>query len=414
LLVSSIRLASGEASPFHLNINGMSSDEMQDMVIPPRDSIYIFIEVSEDVNNTNQSFFLRDSIEFITNNNSQDVDLMAWSQEVNIVKNDIVKSETWTNDKPYLVSRPVKVAKNAVLTISAGTKIYFHHGTRLLVAGKIIAKGSCDQPIVFQTDRMEPLFQNLPDLWNGIVLAPGSYDNVLDFVEVRNAHIGLQVGSIEEKGFATAVIGNSRFISNFYAGIFSVKSKLQVYNTLIADYHRYGAALLLGGEYDFYHTTIANYDLDPVKLRLTPSLLLSNYLIVNKDDKEPETLTGDLKKAYFSNVIIAGDAPSGNEVGMEQNSEANFNFLFDHCLLQMCDTFNVSNPNHYKHILKGVNPRFADPFRMRFELDSISPARDAGLRDIGDLYPYDLAKQNRISDLAPDLGAYERIDKPKK
>ncbi|MBK1828179.1 hypothetical protein [Haloferula rosea] len=70
---------------------------------------------------------------------------------------DITTSTTWTNDKCYILRKPIFVTNNAVLTIEPGTTIY---GTEDTVGGtfgsliitrgaQIMAEGTCEQPIVF-------------------------------------------------------------------------------------------------------------------------------------------------------------------------------------------------------------------------------------------------------------------------
>ena len=412
LLVSNIRLASGKKSGFKLNINGVAANELFDVEIPPHDSIYIFVEVALEPGDEHLPFVVKDSIEFVTNDNFQDIDLMAWGQDVVLVRGNMTGNVTWTSEKPYLVNSGVRVERTAVLTIRPGTRVYFHRGTGLYVRGKVVAEGTFSEPVIFQGDRLDDIYRNVPDQWNGILLFSGSQDNVFNHVEIKNANIGLQVGTIEDDGSASAVVANSRIYNHAYAGIFALKSKLRVYNTLITNYRFYGAALLVGGEYEFYHTTIAGYrDKFSPEVRSTSSLLLSDHVIVDSND-ESITYTGDLNKAYFANCIVAGDVAGGNEVELAKSDEAVFNFRFDHCLLQLADTFNVSAGNHFYRIRKGIDPGFKDPFReMNFELDSLSPARDAGSPEFSVLFPFDLLNQSRTGDAAPDLGAYEWIEK---
>jgi hypothetical protein len=412
VLISNIRLASGKESNFKLNINGVASNELFDVEIPPNDSIYIFVEAVLDFGDEDLPFVVKDSIEFMTNDNFQDVDLVAWGQDVILVPESITGTVNWTPEKPYLVNSGTRVERGAVLTIAPGTHVYFHKGTGLYVKGKIIAEGTQQQPIIFQGDRLEDFYKNVPDQWNGVLLFSGSQGNVFNHIEIKNANIGLQVGTVESEGSASVIIANSRIYNHAYAGIFALKSKIRAYNTLITNCGLYGAALLVGGEYEFYHTTIANYrNVFSSDVRSTSSLMVSDHVIVDNRE-ESITYTGDLNKAYFANCIVAGDIPGGNEVELAKSGEAVFNFRFDHCLLQLSDTFNISATGHYYKVIKGLNPRFKDPFReMNFELDSLSPAKDAGSPEFSLLFPFDLLNQSRTGDNAPDLGAYERIEK---
>jgi hypothetical protein len=128
--------------------------------------------------------------------------------------------------------------------------------------------------------------------------------------------------------------------------------------------------------------------------------------------KDTPDYVGDLVKANFSNCIITGNAADGNELFMKANSQALFNYKFDQCILQVSDTFKVNNQEHFVNILKGVDPKFVDPYKKyNFELDTLSKAKDAANRTISKLYPNDLKGRDRFSDNGPDLGALERQEK---
>jgi hypothetical protein len=102
------------------------------------------------------------------------------------------------------------------------------------------------------------------------------------------------------------------------------------------------------------------------------------------------------------------------EIELGKNEEKAFNYFFDHCIIQVPDTFNTSNKDHYKNVWKGeeYNPLFVDPYDdYNYALDTLSAAKDIGNPDFAKLYPTDLLNKDRLSDDGPDLGAYERIEK---
>ena len=414
ILISSVRLAKGEESNFRLNVNGMAANEVFDLEIPAKDSIYIFVEVTVDPTGNNLPMVVQDSIEFSTNASLQDVDLVAWGQDFHLVRDARIKTATWTAEKPYLVYNYAYVDSGEVLTIEPGAKIYFHSKAGLFVKGKIKALGEFGQPVIFQGDRLESVYQDVPDQWSGLVLFSGSHGNIINFAEIKNANIGLQVGNIEDDGYASVELANTKIYNHAYAGIFALKSKIKAYNCLVANCGFYAAALLVGGDYDFYHTTIANYWGGGFSSgsRSTASLVLSNLLIIDQPSGESVSYVGDLENASFSNSIIAGNISSRNELELGISDEAAFNYNFDHCLMQLSDTFDISNTEFFSDIVRGVDPNFKDPFEaFNFELDTLSPAKDAGLKIIGLQFPLDLLNQSRTNDLGPDLGAYERIEK---
>lgn len=413
ILISRIRVAGGEFSNFRLNVNGTSANEVYEVEVPARDSIFIFVEVTIDPNGQNLPMVVQDSIEFTTNANRQNIKLVAYGQDFKLIKSESLGTTTWTAEKPYLVYDYAYVDSTSTLTIEPGTRIYFHKDAGLYVRGTVIADGNFQNQILFTADRLEETYKNIPDQWNGIILFSGSHDNVFNFANIKNANIGLQVGTIEDEGYASLQLSNTKIENMAYAGLFAMKSKISGYNNVIANCGFYAAALLVGGEYEFYHTTIANYwGGYSSRARKTASLVLSNALVIESADGSAVTHTGDLEKAFFGNSIIYGNNLMEIELG--KNEEKAFNYFFDHCIIQVPDTFNTSNKDHYKNVWKGeeYNPLFVDPYdEFNYALDTLSAAKDIGNLDYAKLFPMDILNKDRLSDEKPDLGAYERIEK---
>ncbi|MCF6332766.1 MAG: hypothetical protein L3J11_05725 [Draconibacterium sp.] len=413
VLISRIRLAGGDLSNFRLNINGEVGNEMYEIEVPPKDSIYIFVEVTIDPTGQNLPMVVQDSIELTTNANVQNINLIAYGQDFKLIKGERLETTTWTAEKPYLVYDYVYVDSTSVLTIEAGTKIFFHKGAGLYVKGTIEANGSFQEPITFLPDRLEDAYKNIPDQWNGIVLYSGSHNNIFNFVTIKNANIGLQVGTIEDEGFASVRFTNSRIENMAYAGLFALKSKVYAFNALIANCGFYTVALLVGGEYEFYHSTIANYWGNYSNTaRSTSSVVISNVLVVSGEDGSKVSLTGDLEKATFGNSIVYGNISKEIELG--NNDENTFNYMFDHCIIQIPDTVNTSDKDHYLEVWKGkdYDPLFIDPYEeYNYELDTLSPAKDIGSFDIAKQFPLDILYKDRTADAGADLGAFERIEK---
>ncbi|MCK5730302.1 MAG: hypothetical protein KAH68_04475 [Draconibacterium sp.] len=413
VLISRIRLAGGDFSSFRLNINGEVGNELYEIEVPAKDSIFIFVEVTIDPNGQNLPMVVQDSIEFTTNSNIQDIKLIAYGQDFNLIKGERLETTTWTAEKPYLIYDYAFVDSSSVLTIEPGTKIFFHKGAGLYVKGQIEANGTFQNQISFLPDRLEDSYENIPDQWNGIVLYSGSHDNIFNFCTIKNANIGLQVGNIEDDGFASLQFTNSRIENMAYAGLFALKSKIYGYNNLIANCGFYTVALLIGGEYEFYHSTIVNYWGNYSSLpRSTSSVIISNILVITDGDGTKTTYEGDLEKATFGNSIIYGNISKEIELG--DNNENTFNYLFDHCIIQVPDTFDTSNNDHFVNVLKGIenDPLFIDPYEeFNYELDTLSPATDIGKFEYADQFPLDILNEDRNEDKGADLGAFERIEK---
>jgi hypothetical protein len=414
VLISKLKLHGAEFSSFNLNYNGKSKTEYLDIEVPARDSIAVYIVVTIDPTGRNLPLIVQDSVEIAYNGLKKCLKLVAYGQDFVLVKGRNLKNTVWTNEKPYLVYNYAYVDSVAELIIQPGARIFFHKGSGLYVKGKITAKGNLQNPISFSSDKLEPEYKNTPDLWNGIVLYSGSHENVFDYVNIRNANIGIQVGNIEKEGFASVQLSNTRIENMSYAGIFALKSKILAYNTVVANCGLYSVALLAGGKYEFYHSTLSNYrGVATSKMRSSPSLVISNFLPVRQFDGKTTVYSYDLESATFGNSIIYGNSPKEIETG--NNGKNKFNYRFDHCLIQMPDTFDISNREIYRNIYKGSRskPKFIDPVRLNLTLDTLSAAKDAGSSDIAKRFPLDFYRKDRTSDLAPDLGAYERIEKKK-
>jgi len=170
LLISSVKIGGGDMSNFRMNVNGIAGNEVLDLEIPPKDSIFIFVEVTVDPVGQNMPMVVQDSIEFKTNFNIQKIPVIAWGQDFHLIKSKLLKNETWTNDKPYLVYNYAYVDSLSTLTIEEGAQIHFHKGAGLYVKGKLLVNGTNAEPVIFTADRLETDYKNVPEQWNGILL----------------------------------------------------------------------------------------------------------------------------------------------------------------------------------------------------------------------------------------------------
>jgi len=273
--ISKIYLASGNASRYSVNVDGISGTSFTDVEINGNDSIYVFVRVTIDPQQTNLPFIVTDSIFFETNGNEQDVDLVAWGQNArfilwdtdrpNLPKYKIVAGEgvdtTWTADLPVVVYGYAVVDSTGSLTINAGSHIYFHKGSGLWIykGGSLKVLGTLEEPVYFESDRLESFYQDLPGQWDRIWINEGAVDNVINYAVIRNGFIGIQAETLQE------FMGNQLNLTNTIienmsgAGILTRYYLIASYNCVIANCGQYAVALTLGGAYDFRQTTIANY-----------------------------------------------------------------------------------------------------------------------------------------------------------
>ncbi len=401
--ISSISLAGSNNSTYRLNIDGYIGNKLDNIELQAKDSLYIFVELTIDPNNTDLPLVVKDSIFFLTNGNKQYVNLIAWGQDVHLINEKIVQTQTWENDKPYLIYNSMMVDTNSILTIKSGARLYFHNKSRLYVAGTLIANGTIDERIIFSGDRIEEQYSDIPGQWDGIWFMSGSKDNIIKYAEIKNAIIGIQVDTIANIAKPTLDLTNTKIENMTSMGIYAQGSTIKAHNCVISNCGQYAIALTLGGDYEFIHCTIANYW--NYSTRNTSSLLLNNYYT----DINNNIQLRALNNAYFGNCIIYGNKE--NEIVLDNNTNIDFNFKFDHCLVKIDPQTQTTNSEHFEEIIKNITPNFISKFDYNFQLDTLSVAKDIGKFEIGELFPFDINGNSRILDNGPDLGAFERIEK---
>jgi hypothetical protein len=419
--ISHIYLGQGTSSYFRLNIDGDVTDNASDIEIPSKDSLFIFIEITIDPFGVNNPLVINDSIVFVTNGNVQDVNLVAYGQDVHLIDGELIESQTWVADKPYLIYNSMGVDSAHTLTIEAGAKLYFHERSQLIVLGSLIVNGTKENPVTFRGDRMDEVLPDLPydmipDQWGGIVIYPYSKGNMLNYCLIRNAEIGIFLPGVLGHDYRSELfIKNSIIENNSYAGIYAFNSKLTAMNCVIVNCGVYTFAGITGGEYNLYHCTVSNH------FRFSgspePAVVLTNF--VYYDDS---LITHDLQNTKFINCIIDGQSPY--QLQLVSKPENNFSYLFENCLIEVSkDSVDADNTELFKEIIFEEDPKFKkipsqseplpDRYIFDFSLDTLSPAKDKGTVEIINLFPeleFDIRGQSRLMDSGPDLGAYERIE----
>ena len=144
LNIESIMLASGGESGFRLNVDGRKGDYFDNVGILAEDSMFVFVEVNIDPNDSNQPLLVEDSVVFITNGISQSVRLEAYGQNMCLHKGGlhITRDTTWTADLPHLVYDSITVDAGATLYLSLDDT-YLDHLEELCSAGIL---GRIEQP----------------------------------------------------------------------------------------------------------------------------------------------------------------------------------------------------------------------------------------------------------------------------
>ena len=415
ILISDIYLAGAQNSVFRINIDGESVRRMKDKKVPPKDSLYIFVEATVNPNNDTMPVVVKDSIVFVTNNNIQDVKLLAWGQDMHYFRRDFTKTATWKNDKPYVIYDYLIVDSNEVLTIEEGVQLYLHWNARLYVLGSLIVNGTKENPVVFQGDRLEFEYDVVKGQWFAIQLMEGSKGNKIDHAIIKNSVFGLWLGWPANDRNIQVDVTNTMITNTTAEGIISFGAHMNMTNSIISHNGNSCISALRGGKYNFYHCTFINNSAGK------PAVLFANHLTCPEGICEEETIKEqELEEANFFNSIIYGNNPKESEIEFSglDNSDVGLNYYFDHCLLRVVlDSFDIDNPKYFNGNIFNLNPKIVDDqhekliYNTDYRLDTLSPAKDAGSVDfIQDSIDatYDFEGTSRLEDNAPDLGAFER------
>ncbi len=396
LEIKSISLAGATESPYRINVDGIPGHRFDDIILHGGDSLYVFVEATIDPVEGNLPMVVKDSVVFITNGNIQNVKLVAWGQDVNIIRGEKFTSGILESGKPYLVYDFMMVDSGQVLSVEPGVRIHFQPGSGLFVAGTILVFGTPEEPVIFQGARTESGYRNIPGQWEGVWLMPGSTGSRIVHTSVRNGVNGIIADSLASPGDTTLYLANSRIENMTYAGLYAREAVVYSYNTVIANCGHHTIVLSGAGDYTFYHSTFANYW--NFSSRRTSSVIIQNHTETGSSGQAPI-------RVLFGNSIIHGSL--NQEIRFLPQRDERFDVLFSHSLLGIDDSFASANSDIFLNCIYGFSPGFTSPSSFNFRPESGSVLIDAGDPEIGALHPLDLDGNLRVSDSAPDIGAYE-------
>ena len=399
IVVSNIRIANGDNSIFRLNIDGNQVNEITDLEIPAEDSVYIFVAVTVDPTNENNPFVLYDSVLFETNGNLQAVTLQAWGQNAHFYYGEIIGTQEWFDDKPYVIIHSILVDSNETLTIHPGCRVYMHADSRFYVQGTLKVLGQVHDSVEFRGDRLEYFYIDLPGNWEGVHLLRSSHDNEINYAVIKEAIVGIRVDSLKETAAPKLTIRNSVIKFTLSSGILGITADIYGENCLVHSCGEWNTQLEFGGNYNFQNCTFANFS-SVVTNHQSPVVRMSNYFGYKDEFGNDQFLDADLN-ATFTNCIIYGSLE--NELDRDAREVSAFNYTFDHCAMKLADTVDVAN-FHFNSILKNQNPLFVEPTyeKQDYHLGEGSPCIDAGIINA---VLFDLDGKSRAGN--PDIGCYE-------
>ncbi len=448
IVVPSVRLRLGENSGYRLNIDGIAGKSFENIEILSKDSLFIFVETTYDIQNLSvdkNQFLYIDAIKFDVGSYEQNVELVSLIQDAIFIYpardeatkiietlksyngNEVVDTGiqgrvlqpnelNFTNEKPYVIYGFAVVPNGETLNIEAGARVHFHDNSGLIVppGASIHVNGSwssdpdvLENEVIFEGDRLEPLYSDIPGQWSAIWLLEGSINNIINYATIKNATIGILSEGDPDSNKLT--ITNSQIYNSSSFGILGQNTSILGENVVINNSGLCSFAGTLGGKYNFTHSTIANYW--NTSARQLPALLLNNFIL---DENDNATLA-NLTEANFNNCIIYGN--DNPEFQLEEIEDDNvvFNFKFTNCLIRFNSrNTNLTGPNydlddtsHYEGNIFNQDPNFLNTDKNQMHIGKASAAINQGLATFATQVPFDILNVDRTT--SPDLGAYQHI-----
>jgi hypothetical protein len=414
LNISSIQVGETSQSVFRLNVDGTAGVSFENIEIPARDSLFVFVRATINPLNVDNPFVVEDDIVFLINGNIQKVKLVAWGQDaIYIIADQYIKgfpkfkivadslqTITWTAGKPYVIYGYALINSYGELIIEEGAQIHFHDKSGLWAYsdGVLKVRGTKENPVIFQGDRLEQEYRDVPGQWDRIWLMEGrqGFDHEIDYAIIRNGFIGIQAESFIRATENSLKISNSIIENHTGIGIYSRLFAIDANNLVVANCGSYGMALTTGGDYRFIHTTLANYwSFSP---RNNPNIILNNYALDTLDVPIPFPFN-----LVMGNTIIYGS--NDEEIETDFVGGADSTYLFDNCFVKT--ERKLSLFPGFVDCIKNEDPLFKDYTMFDFHPDTLSPVIGKGKIDYSNSFPFDLDGVSRIP--LPDVGAYQFV-----
>ncbi len=317
----------------------------------------------------------------------------------------------WNNTKPYVIYGYAVVPNSKTLIVDAGARIHFHAESGLIVSdnaslqvnGAISTTEELENEVIFEGDRLEPDFSEIPGQWGTIWFTLGSTNNSLSNLTIKNATVGLLVTGNDGTINPTLDLNNIQVYNCSNVGILARTGSIYGLNVVTNNCGETGLACTFGGSYEFTHCTFGNYWPSPNQT----SLFVDDY---------DGSIEYALAKADFNNCIFYGS--TNYSIAFEkEGSDSNFNYQFNNCLIKFNDFNNQfsNNPlyqfsgSKYVNCLIATNsttnnPDFKNPSKNQLLIGQNSAGK--GTADFNYSSGTSDILGNQRNNLPTDIGAY--------
>ena len=398
--IEEIELMGGANSVFRINVDGAAGPKHEDLILEAKDSLFVFVEVTLQANNSTNPLIIEDSIRFRTNGKDQYVKLAAWGQDAyfhysNFQLDSLDFNEgVWPNDKPHVIYGAAIVDSAKTLTIQAGTKVYLHKNALLYVyKGSLQIEGQLGNEVVFQGDRLEQDYQDVSGQYYGIYLHQ-ALPSSINYAILKNGTSGVHLYSEDPSNNSyTLDIQNTQIFNQARYGIFIFAgAKVKAENCLISHNGTHALLVLQGGDFNFNHCNLLGYGAST-----NPAVGISNYY---NDYNLNQTLVSSIEEGVLKNCVVYGNLDTEIAMDTIQMAGVQLNFDFDYSVFKSETTYTDSF--YGSNLFWNLAPLFTNTAERDFHFTASSSLSNKG---ISSAVFTDILGQGRSN--PPDIGAIE-------
>lgn len=404
LNISSISLK-GPDSRFAINVDGMSGTSFSDVEIRGQDSIFIFVECKLPLSATDAPALTTDELQFLTNGVPQNVILEAWGQNVTRLRDKRITEDTrFTAERPIVVFDSLIVEPGATLRIDPGVQLLFHDKASLTVRGTLEAIGAPGKMIAMRGDRLDNVlpgvgYDIMAGQWQGVDIAPGSYGNRMEYVDMRSTVSGLRIDSAGDLSRSKLVLLDSWLHNSQGEVLTSAHANVTAMGCCFSEAAGHVVSLT-GGTHEFTQCTFSNYYLFSAPY----APILGLYHLLPADEA---AMSAPLMRATFSNCVVYGLAADLNVTDLAGSSVFFRNALFRSA---------GKDDDNFLSCIWDKDPLFytdRSAYIFNYRVRPESPAIGAGNADyVTPACRYDMDGTDRLGQGAPTLGAYQYVAPP--
>lgn len=390
--IDEIELVGGESSPFRMNVDGLMGTKMTNIKLEGKDSLFVFIEVTLDINSQSLPLIIEDSIRFRTNGKDQYVKLAVWGQDAYFHYKDLNEG-TWPNDKPHVIYGYAAVDSAKTLNIQAGTQVHLHKNAIFYVYKSTLnVQGTIDNEVVFQGDRLEQDYQDISGQYYGIYFQEAR-PSTIDYAIIKNGTSGVHLFSEDPTNTGYTLTMTNTIIQNQARyGVFIYSgAKVKAENCIISKNGTHALLVLEGGDFNFNHCDLLGYGASP-----NPAVGISNFFT---NYQTATTNVGSINEGVLYNCVVSGSLATEMAIDTIQLAGVTLNFDFKNCLIK---SETIQTDSFYQSIIWNNNPLFTDPSIYDFSFLVNSPLNGNGFATSVITDVFGNPRNN-----PPDIGAIE-------